>query len=77
MLYLKMLQYVPEKANSKNIGDQSKREFNLLMRRNYFVDFEVVVHHRKELIQHNLIDLYVSDSEVTYAMTDGRHFRQY
>jgi len=56
----------------KNIGDRSKREFNLLMRRNYFVDFEVVVHHRKELIQNNLIDLYVSDSEATYAMTDGK-----
>jgi len=50
-----------------NIGDSKIRPFNALMRRNYFVDFEVVVHHRKKLIDENKIDFYV----------DGNHDNEY
>ncbi len=50
-----------------NIGDKEARPFNLLMRRNYFVDFEVVIHQRKKLINENLIDFYV----------DGNHDDEY
>jgi len=50
-----------------NIGDSKIRPFNALMRRNYFVDFEVVVHHRKKLINENKIDFYV----------DGNHDNEY
>lgn len=33
-----------------NIGDRESRPFNLLMRRNYYVDYEVTVKLRKELL---------------------------
>lgn len=42
-----------------NIGDNEIRPFNALMRRNYFVDFEVVIHHRKKLLNNKLIDFYI------------------
>lgn len=42
-----------------NIGDQEIRPFNALMRRNYFVDFEVVVHQRKQLVSESIIDFYI------------------
>lgn len=42
-----------------NIGDRIARPFNELMRRNYYVDFELIVEHRKELLQKDLIDLYI------------------
>jgi mannose-6-phosphate isomerase class I len=50
-----------------NIGDKEARPFNLLMRRNYFVDFEVVIHQRKKLINENMIDFYI----------DGNHDDEY
>ncbi|SHI49780.1 Mannose-6-phosphate isomerase, class I [Clostridium amylolyticum] len=43
----------------KNIGDNETRPFNALMRRNYFVDFEIVIHQRKKLIDKNFIDFYI------------------
>lgn len=46
-----------------NIGDYVGRPFNLLMRRNYFVDFEVAVKERKELLLNNKIDYYVLGSD--------------
>lgn len=45
-----------------NIGDHFPRPFNELMRRNYYVDFELVLAMRKELLTHNLIDYYISDA---------------
>ena len=42
-----------------NIGDRESRPFNLLMRRNYYVDYEVTVKLRKELLQNNLLDFYL------------------
>ena len=46
-----------------NIGDIEARPFNALMRRNYFVDFEVVIHQRKKLINENIIDFYVDGNQ--------------
>ncbi|MDU5109550.1 MAG: class I mannose-6-phosphate isomerase [Clostridium sp.] len=43
----------------KNIGDKEIRPFNALMRRNYYVDFEVVIHQRKNIINDNKIDFYI------------------
>ena len=55
-----------------NIGDREIRPFNLLMRRNYFVDFEVAVKLRKELLQKNLLDFYLLGNEDgQYMMMDG------
>lgn len=55
-----------------NIGDREIRPFNLLMRRNYFVDFEVAVKLRKELLQKNLLDFYLLGNENgQYMMMDG------
>ncbi|MDM8203653.1 class I mannose-6-phosphate isomerase [Faecalicoccus acidiformans] len=42
-----------------NIGDKQARSFNLLMRRNYYVDFEIALKTRKELLKNNLIDYYI------------------
>lgn len=42
-----------------NIGDFHARPFSELMRRNYFVDYEVMVRLRKELLQKNLINEYI------------------
>lgn len=47
----------------KNIGDKIARPFGALMRRNYFVDFEVSVKHKRELIQEKKINYYVCDNE--------------
>lgn len=55
-----------------NIGDEHARPFNLLMRRNYFVDFEVTLHLRKELLDQNLITFYILGSDETnYQMMSG------
>lgn len=43
----------------KNIGDKEIRPFNALMRRNYYVDFELVIHQRKKLLNENKIDFYI------------------
>lgn len=55
----------------KNIGDQKARPFMMLMRRNYFVDFEVVIKLRRELVRENLIDVYMLDSDEAKMLMDG------
>lgn len=42
-----------------NIGDKKARPFSLLMRRNYYVDFEVTIKLRKELISEHVLDFYL------------------
>lgn len=52
-----------------NIGDNQGRPFPLLMRRNYYVDFEIAVKLRKELLQQNLLDIYMIDNlDKSYVM---------
>lgn len=46
-----------------NIGDREPRPFKELMRRNYYVDFEVIVKQRKHLIENGLIDYYVTANQ--------------
>jgi mannose-6-phosphate isomerase len=46
-----------------NIGDETPRPFNLLMRRNYYVDFEVVLKLRGELLKGEGIQFYVLGSD--------------
>lgn len=46
-----------------NIGDEQARPFNLLMRRNYFVDFETTIRLRKELLTQDAIDYYILGSD--------------
>ena len=64
-----------------NIGDESARPFNLLMRRNYFVDFEVTL--RSHFSFANIIPCSISRSRasrprlwISYAPTTNRHQRQ-
>lgn len=52
------------KGQFKNIGCSKELPFNLLMRRNYYVDFELAVHLRKELLNEDKIDNYIIDSDV-------------
>lgn len=55
-----------------NIGDREPQPFPLLMRRNYYVDFEVVVKLRKELLTKNLLDFYLlGNEEDSYLMMSG------
>lgn len=42
-----------------NIGDGEPRPFKELMRRNYYVDFELIVKNRKRLVRNGMIDYYV------------------
>ena len=54
-----------------NIGDKFPRKFNLLMRRNYYVDFNVILSLRKELLKDDLIDYYITGSnDLYYFMLD-------
>lgn len=46
-----------------NIGDHEPRPFKELMRRNYYIDFEVIVKQRKHLLENHLIDYYVIANE--------------
>lgn len=60
-----------------NIGDNSNRPFNALMRRNYFVDFEVVIHQRKKLLNENLIDFYVDgNNDDEYKLLPFESFKE-
>lgn len=44
-----------------NIGDKEPRPFNLLMRRNYYVDFEVITKLRKDLLMRDEITYYLAE----------------
>lgn len=59
-----------------NIGDIIARDFESFMRRNYFVDFEVMVKLRKELLQQDVIDYYImADHEQELIMIRKEMFR--
>lgn len=47
------------KGEVRNIGDQKERTRAYIFRRLYYVDFEVSVKHRQQLLQENLVDYYV------------------
>lgn len=60
-----------------NIGDENPREFNLLMRRNYYVDFEVVLKLRGELLEEGRIQFYILGSDDNkYMMLDGESLEE-
>ncbi len=59
-----------------NIGDAEGRPFALLMRRNYYVDFEVTVRLRRQLLTQNRIDWYILGSDETnYVMMPAANLR--
>ncbi len=43
-----------------NIGDKNRTAINSMLRRSYYVDFEIAMVHRGKLINHNWIDYYVT-----------------
>lgn len=43
-----------------NLGDRTARPANLVIRRCYYVDFEMAVHLRGELLQQSVLDYYVA-----------------
>jgi mannose-6-phosphate isomerase len=60
-----------------NIGDKTPRPFNLLMRRNYYVDFEVVLKLRSELLKEDKIDFYILGSDDrSYMMLSGKSLEE-
>ena len=60
----------------RNIGDQKARPFKMLMRRNYFVDFEITVKHRKELIEKDRIDYYLfNNADNDYQLMSRQSYR--
>ncbi|MDF2835577.1 MAG: yvyI [Paenibacillus sp.] len=46
-----------------NLGDSRPRPFKAMMRRAYYIDFEIALHARKELIQSDSIDYYIDSTE--------------
>lgn len=46
-----------------NVGDQVARPFRALMRRCYYVDFEIAGHLRWELLKENAIDFYIASDD--------------
>lgn len=60
-------------GRSKNIGDKSAKPFKLMMRRSYYVDFDISLLLRKELMKLNCIDYYI-DSTNEYKMLQKEGF---
>lgn len=56
-----------------NIGDRHARPFKEMMRRNYYVDFELALNLRSFLLQERLIDFYI-DSTAEYKMLPKKAF---
>lgn len=56
-----------------NIGDKAPRPFSELMRRNYFVDFEIILSNRKRLLQQNELDFYLcGDQDADFILMSGQ-----
>ena len=56
----------------RNIGDKTPRKFKEIMRRNYYVDFEVILKLRKELLTTGCLDYYVcADKPDGFALMSG------
>ncbi len=47
-------------GHAKNVGAGAAQPYNLVMRRNYYVDFETAVTERWNLIRQNKLDFYIS-----------------
>ena len=60
-------------GRSKNIGDKDAKPFKLMMRRSYYVDFDISLLLRKELMKKNCIDYYI-DSTEEYKMLPKEGF---
>lgn len=56
-----------------NIGDDSPRKFKEIMRRNYYVDFEVILKVRTKLMSEDLLDYYVwADHPADFVLMSGK-----
>lgn len=56
-----------------NIGDKSPRKFKEVMRRNYYVDFEVILKIRKALLVDGTLDYYVcADKPADFVLMRGK-----
>ncbi len=49
-------------GKSKNLGDKYARPFKEMMRRNYYIDFELALNLRSFLLENGLIDFYVDST---------------
>lgn len=57
-----------------NVGDKTPRPFAELMRRNYFVDFEIILKNRKRLLTQNEIDFYIcGDHDEDFVLMSGQN----
>ncbi|MGD1820201.1 MAG: class I mannose-6-phosphate isomerase [Pleomorphochaeta sp.] len=52
-----------KRGEAKNIGDEATRNYGQTMRRAYYVDFEVSLKHKTELIDEKVIDWYIEASD--------------
>ncbi len=48
-----------------NIGDKEARPFKRMMRRAYYIDFEIGLELRKQLMNHQLVDFYIDGTDIT------------
>lgn len=58
------------------LGNQNGQDLVSVLRQTYFVDIELAVRLRRDLIQHDQIDFYFLDSEVSYSMLNRNTFHR-
>lgn len=59
----------------KNIGDAAAKPFKLMMRRAYYIDFEISLELRRKLMNDNLVDFYVDSTNLDcYKMLPKKAF---
>lgn len=57
------------------LGYMDGEDLDSVLRQTYFIDVELAVHLRKELVQKDLIDFYFLDSELSFNMLSSRALR--
>lgn len=56
-----------------NIGDSTPRPFKEIMRRNYYVDFNVIIGNRRQLFDNDKVDYYINgDYPADFVMMTGK-----
>lgn len=61
-------------GRSKNLGDKSARPFKEMMRRNYYVDFELALNLRTYLLRNHFIDYYIDSTNELKMLTGEQLF---
>ncbi|MBS4062486.1 MAG: class I mannose-6-phosphate isomerase [Bacteroidetes bacterium] len=58
------------------IGNPSEPDLDCIIRRTYFIDVELAVKLRKELVRNNQVDFYLLDSELSFSMLSKKAYHE-